>query len=92
MIKQLLRRLGITKAPDTQQAKRPRILPPGHQKAVEENLRRKGLRIERRNSHIPVWSAGQFDREVAASETAHLRRFDDKIRRVIIEKNDESLR
>ena len=92
MIKQLLRRLGITKVPDTQQAKRPRMVPPGHQKAVEENLDRMGLRVERRNSHIPVWSAGQFDREVAASETAHLRRFDDKVRRVVIESNADSLR
>lgn len=67
MIKNLVRRL-IDKATDRnpQATRRPKIvLPRAHQAALEEHLRRVGLRIERPNSHIPVLRHDQFNADIA---------------------------
>ena len=55
--------------------RQPRIVPPGHQEAVEEHLARAGLYIERRNQHIPELAPDQFGADLAAMQGS-VRRLD----------------
>ncbi len=70
MIKEIVRgfmkMVGLTKPHDaTQQT---RSLPPGHYEAVEEHLRRTGMRIENQRSPFPTFRPDQFGADIGATE------------------------
>jgi hypothetical protein len=53
----------------------------GYVDRVSDFLERRGIRIERRNGHIPTLIPDQiFDKEVEIAELAHDRRFDERSR------------
>jgi hypothetical protein len=53
----------------------------GYVDRVNDFLERRGIRIERRNEHIPTLIPDQiFDQEVELAELAHDRRFDERRR------------
>ena len=76
MLMKFIRRLFANLAKTGESTdKAPYLRTPAYMTEVEENLDRYfGLKIERRNPHIPTMRADQFDRDVAA--TRHGRRID----------------
>lgn len=82
-----IRRLfaGLAKA-DESAGKVPYLRTAAYMEDVEENLDRLfGMKIERRNSHIPELRADQFNRDIAATKNARV------VNRRRIENNTESL-
>jgi hypothetical protein len=69
MIPKFIRRLfaGIVRG-DAPLQRTPGQRPAGLQEDVEAHLDRMGLRIERRNPHIPTMAANQFMGDVAATK------------------------
>jgi hypothetical protein len=62
---------NLTKADDKATGKVPNLQTPAYMSEVEDNLDRYfNLRIERRNSHIPVLRHDQFDRDLASTRNA----------------------
>lgn len=72
----LLRRIfaSLTQTSDPTAGKKPNVRTPWYMAEVEDNLDRYfGMKIERRNTHIPVLAPDQFNRDLGSTRSANSR-------------------